>query len=211
MRCASTAVLNSVTAMICSRSGAPSSGGTWTSKSRSSRVRSSGIDPHVVLGVVARMAPIPVAVSSTVAAASGRRDGPRGRRTATRPRRGDPSGPCPRGQRRPQHRDRPDGLGAEPDARPHRHRAGDPSGQRKPGPSVRRRCQSRVAHSAGRDSRLHRIVPPAGVERATTTLRAAEAARRRAVLTALDAGWSITKIAELAGLSRQGVYNIRSD
>jgi len=31
------------------------------------------------------------------------------------------------------------------------------------------------------------------------------------VLTALDAGWSITKIAELAGLSRQGVYNIRSD
>ena len=51
----------------------------------------------------------------------------------------------------------------------------------------------------------------AGVERATTTLRAAEAARRRAVLTALDAGWSITKIAELAGLSRQGVYNIRSD
>ena len=81
---------------------------------------------------------------------------------AVGPRRGRTAGAGARIRRQPVHRGGSTRVGAQPDARPHRGRAVGAAGQRDPGPPVRRRRQSRTAHAAGRDPRLHRTHPTHG-------------------------------------------------
>ena len=95
------------------------------------------------------------------AAASRRANRKRGRRPTVGPRRGRTAGAGARIRRKPLHRGGPTRVGTQPDARPHRGRAVGAAGQRDPGPPVRRRRQSRTAHAACRDPRLHRTRPNA--------------------------------------------------
>ena len=85
-----------------------------------------------------------------------------GRGPAVGARRSRTAGAGARIRRQPLHRGGPARIGTEPDARPHRGRTVGAAGQRDPRSSVRRRRESRAAHAACRDPRLHRTHPTHG-------------------------------------------------
>ena len=106
----------------------------------------------------------------TRAAVNGFRGCAAGGRPRARPRRGAAADAHRQGRPgRRAHRDRPAGLRAEPDARPHRRRVVRPACQRDAGAAVRRRRQPRTAHPAGGDPRVYR----------TGATQTDDAARRR--------------------------------